>query len=226
MAWVAIGVASAVAPAIYKGIKGISQSNQANNMHPINPGYRVNQSVIDNARTLSDQYGNYQLPGYSQMAGNINTNFQDAFDSGKQGATSGADIMDLATRVAYGKNQAFNQLGEENAQGKQSLLGSYLNANAAAGQEYQNKNAYDRDQYNAQLKEKAALTQAGAQNEFGAIDQLASVGSKFAFSAAKKNGTDTIGMDNTNNDQISDAYKKWFDFSTRNGSGSMIGPTN
>lgn len=160
-------------------------------MHPVNPGYQMNQGVIDNAKTLSDQYGNYQLPGYSQRAGAINSGFQSAFDTGKQGATSGGDILDLATRMAYGKNQAFNQLGEENSQGKQSMLGAYLDANARAGQEFTNKNAYDRDQYAGQLKEKAALTQAGAENTYGAVDQLAGAAGKFAFSQVGDNADDT-----------------------------------
>lgn len=180
MAWVSIAVAAA--PIVYKGIKGISQSSKANGLNPINPGYQMNQGVIDNARTLSDYYGNYQLPGYSQMENGIDNNFQNAFSAGVQGATSGADVMDLATRMAYGKNQAFNQLGVQNAQGKQSALSAYLNANAAAGQEYVNKNAYDRDMYQGQVREKAALTQAGAENTYGAIDQLAGLGAKYGFS--------------------------------------------
>lgn len=192
MAWVAVaGAAISAAPAIYKGITGMSQSSQGRNMHPINPGYQVNQGVIDNAKTLSDAYGNYTIPGYSQISSNINNNFQNAFDSGVQGASSGADIMDMAARMAYGKNQAFNQLGEENARGKQSMLGAYLDTNAAAGREYVNKNAYDRDQYGQMIKAKAALVQAGAENTFGAVDQLAGITSKYAFSKVPKKTVDT-----------------------------------
>lgn len=212
MAWIAVvGAAVSAAPAIYKGIKGISQTNKANGMNPVNPGYQVNQGVINNAKTLSDEYGNYSLPGYSQDVNNINKTFQGAFDQGKQGATSGADVLDLATRMAYGKNEAFNQLGQENAQGKQSMLGAYLSANAAAGQEYTNKNAYDRDQYNAQLKQKAALTQAGAENTYGAIDQLAGAAGKYAFSQAG-DGSDTSDGTKTGigNAATRAAYNKYY----------------
>lgn len=180
MAWV--GVAIAGSAAIYKGVTGAIQSAKANKMNPINPGYQVNQGVIDNARTLGDQYNNYQLPGYGAIAGNINTNFSNAFNEGAKGASSGNDILGLATKIAYGKNQAFNQLGEENAQGKQSMLADYLNANTAAGQEGVNKNTYDRQQYEQQLRQKAALTQAGAQNTYGAVDQLAGIAAKYDFS--------------------------------------------
>lgn len=212
MAWIALAVTAA--PAIYKGIKGISQSNKANNMNPINPGYQINQQVIDNAKTLSDQYGNYQLPGYTQMANGINNNFQNAFGAGVQGATSGADIMDLATKIAYGKNQAYNQLGEENAAGKQQALGSYLDANAQAGQEYVNKNAYDRDLYSGQLKEKAALTQAGAANTYGAIDQIAGIAGKYGFSKlgakpATDDGTVDLSTTPGNIDAVTKSFNKW-----------------
>lgn len=198
MAWIAVaGTVISAAPAVYKAIKGIGQTNAANRMHPVNPGYQMNQGVIDNAKTLSDQYGNYQLPGYSQDVNNINSTGQNEFANGVQGATSGADVLDLAVKTAYAKNQAFNRLGQENAQGKQSMLGAYLDANAAAGQQYVEKNAYDRDQYNAALKQKAALTQAGAENTYGAVDQLAGLASKYTFSKGRKvTGVDSTGTGN------------------------------
>lgn len=162
-----------LAAAGYKTFKGLQQSSEANAMHPTNPGYEMNRGVLSNAKTLSDNYGNYQLPGYSLMKSNIDSNYGSAFHNGVQGATSGGDVLDLATKMAYGKNQALNQLGIQSAQGKQAAFGDYLNGQAAAGQEYQNKNLYDRGQYDAALKQKAALTQAGATNTYGGIDQLA-----------------------------------------------------
>lgn len=200
-----LGGALSIGPAIFKGIKGISQINQSNAMHPNNPGYQMNQGVIDNAKTLSDQYGNYLLPGYSQAKSNIDNTFQNAFSSGVQGATSGGDVLDLATRMAYGKNNAYNNLDIQNAQGKQSALASYLQGNAAAGQEYVNKNAYDRDIYQGQLREKAALKQAGEANLFGGIDQAAGAGSKLLFSQ-NNNGDDS----NSSGGGVSAAYNKYY----------------
>lgn len=185
MAWALVaGAAISGGVAAYKGIKGAQQTREANDLARQNPGFRVNQNVIDNAKTLSDYYGNYQLPGYGQLAGNINSSYASAFGNGVKGASSSNDILDLATKMAYGKNQAFNQLGVQNAQGKQSAMDASLNANVAAGQQYQDQNAYDRDQYQQQLRQKAALTQAGAENTYGAIDQIAGAAGKFAFSQA------------------------------------------
>jgi len=177
-----VGTVVSAGAAAYKGIQGADQQAQANRLKPMNPGYQVNYGVLDNARTLSQQYGNYQLPGYSAVQGNINTNFSNAFNNGARGATSGNDILGLATKMAYGKNEANNQLAVQGAQGKQSILGEYLNGNASAGQQYQNQNEWERQQYDQALREKAALTQAGATNTYGAIDSLSALGAKYAFS--------------------------------------------
>lgn len=226
MSWIAVGIGAAVLPSVYKGIKGISQSAQANKINPTNPGFAMNYGVLDNAKTLSDQYGNYQLPGYASMQGNINTNYSSAFAGGVKGATSGNDILNLATRMAYGKNEAENQLGVESAQGKQGILGQYLNANAAAGQQFVDKNAYDRQMYEEQLRQKAALTQAGATNTYGAIDQLSGLASKYAFGAAAKNGTDTSGYTSSGPSSLSSGgtsginppgYASWVDLSNSGG---------
>lgn len=202
MSFAIAGGAVALGAAAYKGYKGIQQTNAANKIKPVDPGYQVNQRLIDGAKTLSDQYGNYTLPGYSTMQSGINRNFQNAFDSGVQGATSGGDVLDLATKMAYGKNQVNNQLGMQAAQGKQSALGAFLNANANAGQEFQNQNAYERDMYQGKLREKAALTQAGATNTFSAADQIAGVGSKYLLNqtnTAKTAGLGGGGADPTYN---------------------------
>jgi len=211
MAWflVSSALVSAV-PAIYKGITGIGQTNQANRMHPVDPGYQMNRGVIDNAKTLSDYYGNYQLPGYSKMVNNIGSNYQSAFENGIQGASSGGDVLDLASKMAFGKNQALNQLGIQNAQGKQAALGDYLQANAAAGQQYQDKNAYERDQYDKMVRAKAALTQAGAQNTYGAIDQLSGTAGKLITKYGGGSSDDKTAVDGGIDKNATATYNKYF----------------
>lgn len=168
-----------LAPSLFKLFSGASQKKQANAINPVNPGYQVNQNIIDNANILKNRYLNYTLPGYGQAQDNINRGYQYAFSKGVQGASSGGDVADLAAKLAYGKNVAQNQLEAQNAQGKEGALMPYIDASAAAGQQYQQKNAYDIDQYNQQLKQKAALTQAGNTNEYNALDSGASVLSSY-----------------------------------------------
>lgn len=172
---IAGGALIGLAPSLFKLFSGASQKNQANQIQPYNPGYQINNQVLDNARILGDRYNNYTLPGYTQAQGNINNTYQNAYSQGVQGATSGADVADLAAKLAYGKNVAQQNLTAANAQGKDAALQPYLEANAAAGQQFQNKNEYDNQQYQQQLRQKAALIQAGNTNEYNALDTGASV---------------------------------------------------
>lgn len=176
MALPLLGAAVGLAPSIYKLISGIGQKRAANRINPTNPGFTMNSGVIDNARVLGERAGNYSMPGYSSAVGNIGASTAGAFDSGVQGASSSGDVLDLATKLAYGQQQSLNNLATQNAMGADQALMQSLDANAAAGDQYQQKNAYDRDQYDRQLREKAALTQAANQNIYGGIDTAATIG--------------------------------------------------
>ncbi len=170
-----LGTAASLIPAIYKTVSGIGQARRGKNMNPVNPGFQMNSGIIDNARILGDRYSNYQMPGYNQAQNNIQTNFASSFNQGVQGASSGGDVLDLASKLNYGQNQATNQLAVQNAQVKDQALMQSLNANAQAGQQYQDRNAYDRSIYQGQLNEKAALIQGGNENIYGGLDQIGSV---------------------------------------------------
>lgn len=173
----AIGIGLGLVPSLFKAVSGIGQINKANSMNPIDPGYTMNQGIIDNARALEERAGNYSMPGYGNAVNQIGSATAGAFDAGVQGASSGGDVLDLATKLAYGQQQQLNNLAVQNAAGADQALIQSLGANAAAGQQYQDKNAYARDLYQGQLREKAALTQAGNENLYGAIDQGATIGS-------------------------------------------------
>lgn len=163
-------------PSLFKTISGFNQTSRANKINPIDPGYAVNNAVIDNARTLSNRASNFSIAGYGNAVNNINSSANNAFNSGVAGASSGGDVLDLASKIAYGQGQNLNQLAVANAQGADNALLQSLNANAQAGQEYQNRNAYDRQMYQQKLREKAALTQAGNENIYGGLDTAATVG--------------------------------------------------
>lgn len=172
----ALGIGVGLVPSLFKLFSGIGQKNRANKINPVNPSYQINTGVIDNARQLQDRAGNYQMAGYNNAVSQIGGATANAFNQGIQGATSSGDILDLATKLAYGQSQQLNNLAVQNAQGADQALLQSLNANAQAGQEYQNKNAYDRDIYQQQLREKAGLTQAANENIYGGIDTAVTIG--------------------------------------------------
>jgi hypothetical protein len=118
------GAAASAIPSIFGAIRGIGQRRQARRIraNAVDPGYEMNSGVMQNADILQNRYNNYTLPGYSMQMDNIGNNAANAFNSGLQGATSGGDVLDLATKIAYGTGQQQNQLVLQNAQGKDAAL--------------------------------------------------------------------------------------------------------
>lgn len=178
-----IGAAAAVIPSIFAGIEGIGQRRQAKRIraNAVDPGYQMNQGILQNRDILQNRYNNYQIPGYNQALNNINASSASAFNSGVQGASSSGDVLDLATRIAYGTGQQKTQLDLQNAQGKQGAMFDYLGANQQAGAEQQNVNAYARQKYQQQLADAAALYNAGGQNENSAVQGVSSIGTSLTM---------------------------------------------
>ncbi len=170
-------IAGAVIPSIFSAINGIGQRRQAKRIraNAVDPGFMMNQGVLQNADTLQNHYNNYQIPGYNQALNNINASGATAFSSGLQGASSSGDVLDLATRIAYGTGQQYRGLAQQNAQGKEGALQDYLGANVAAGDQQQQANAYQRQKYQQQLAEAAALYNAGDQNVNSGITGASSI---------------------------------------------------
>lgn len=168
-----IGAGVSLLPEVFKLFSGRKQIREANKINPISPGFQANNNLIDNARLLEQRYSNYQMPGYGQAVNNIGASAASAYSAGERGATSSGDLLNLVTNVQAGQNQSLNQLAGQNAQGSDQALNQYLGANAQAGNEAVRKNMYDLDIYNQELRRKAALLQAGNENQYGAVDGLA-----------------------------------------------------
>jgi len=163
-------------PSLFKGISSIIQGNKARSINPQDPGFQMNQGVIDNATELERRASNYNMPNYSRSMSDIGSTYSGAFSRGVEGASSSGDVLDLATKIAYGQASAQNDLNARNAQGADNAYMRSLQANAQAGQQYQDKNAYDRDIYQQQLRERAGLVQASNENAYGAINDASVAG--------------------------------------------------
>lgn len=168
-------------PSIFNAIRGGKQRREAQRLREsaVDPGYQMNQGVIDAARRLEDRAVNYKIPGYTRALENINKSYGNAFSQGVQGASSGGDVLDLASKLAYGQGQSMNDLAIQNAQGAERATGQAIDASIAAGQEGVNKNAYDRSRYQQQLAEAAALYNAGETNVANALGDVGSVATSY-----------------------------------------------
>jgi len=185
--------ATAAIPSIFGAIRSVGQRRQAKRIraNAVDPGYEMNSGVMQNRDILENRYNNYTMPGLSAQMNNIGTNAATAFNNGVQGASSGTDVLDLATKIAYGTGQQQNQLMVQNAQGKDAALSGFLGANVAAGQERQDANAYKRQQYQAQLAEAAALYGASDQNFNNAATGISSIGTSLLMNGKSKTPSKT-----------------------------------
>lgn len=171
IAGTAIGAGLGLTLGAAKYFMGSAQRKAANAIKPIDPGFQLNNEVIDNARITGEQYSNYELPGYQQLLSNIKNSGASSFVNSERGATSSADVLDAANKGNQVQQQQINQLGVETAQGKSSALTQYLAAKAASGAEYQKKNEYDQMRYDQQLNLKYQLQNNATANQFSAADQ-------------------------------------------------------
>lgn len=194
--------AISLVPSLFKGITGLFQKNKAKDINPINPGYTVNQSVIDNATNLTNRANNYTIPNYGAAMNNITSSGATAFNRGVQGATNSGDVLDLATRIAYGQNSAVNDLASQNALGAERAYMQAIQAQNQAGEEYQAKNAWDREQYMQQLREKAALEQSGTTNIYGALDSASGVASNALMNGLSGASSNTSSVNVNPQDSI------------------------
>lgn len=167
----AAGMALSLAPTVAKWFTGRSQRRQAQNMNIQNPGFVMNNELIDNARILGDRYSNYNLPGLGNMRDNVRSGYATAFSRGVEGATSGGDVLDLATSLGGAEAESMQEIDGMNAQGRDQALMQYLNANSAAGNEPVRKNIYELEEYQRKIHERAALDQSGAMNQYGALTE-------------------------------------------------------
>lgn len=163
MSLLALAIPS-IASAALNYIQGRRQTNRARDINPVDPG--PNQALEDNARMTGDIYGNYVMPGYAQAEQNIDNAASAAYNTALQGATSSGDILDAASRIAYGTQQSLGNLAAQNATGREQALSRYLSANAAAGTDQTN---WARQEYLRDVDRQAQLENAGMLNQNNAI---------------------------------------------------------
>lgn len=186
-------IALSAIPALGKLFGSGKQKRQAEELAASNnfTPYQLPNEVLQATEMLGNQYRN-GMPGMTAAADNIAANASSAFNTGIQGATSGGDVLDLATKVQYGQNQATNALNAEALQFKQNALGDYTNQlrNQAAyrDKEFQYNVA---DPFNRKANAAAGMYGASQVNKNSALDALttSALAGATAYSNYKKSGS-------------------------------------
>lgn len=173
MSWAAVVVGGiSLGSAAFSASKGKQQMDRARIMESQNPGYQGNPNLEENVNLLRNRFTNYRLPGYSRAVNNIDRAGEMAYRSVLQGASSSSDIIDGATRIAYGSQSAINNLNMQQAQGENQALIQYVTANAQAGQELANANAWQREQFLRNEQNRANLMNSGMANQANAFQSV------------------------------------------------------
>lgn len=180
----------------YKAIDGANQKSKANQLAknniftPEEMPYEVGLGTDLAARNYTNG-----MPGTSNARNDINRNAATSFYRGSQGATSGGDILDLATRIGQGSNAATNQLGAQEAQYKSGALGEYEGAlgNQAQWRDRLYKNNVLQP-YMRTANLAASMYGAGQQNMYSGLDDIGSAAVGYAKgSAGNDKSTPTSG---------------------------------
>lgn len=184
MSYVLAGAAVVSAGAgVYKTVKGAQQASAAkklaeqNQFVPEQLPYEVGLGTDLAARNYTNR-----MPGYGNAVNNINRNAASQFYRGSQGATSGADLLDLATRIGGGTNSATNQLNQQEAEYHQQALGGY--ESALSNQANWQRQLYNNNTLQPYLRTAnlaASMYGAGQQNIYSGLDDIGST----AIGAAK-----------------------------------------
>lgn len=174
-----VSAVAGLAPLAYQLFTAGKQKREAEKARLMDPGYAMNNEVIRNADRTTNTYNNYALPGKNELGQQIDQNYATSVGAVTQGAQSSNDILEAAISSMYGANEADTNVATMEAQGKMSMLDKVLSSRAMAGQEYQNKNAYDRDMYQKSVESAAALKEAGSRNTMGALTSVSTLGNAF-----------------------------------------------
>lgn len=158
--------------AIYKGIQGIRQNKMAKKIRPQQTTYETSPYAQANLGLAQQLYGG-RMPGATAQEQNIMAGQANALSGINRNATSSAQALALAAGVQGGTNQAFANLGQQEAQSKFQTAGMLNQANQ--GMIGEGNKIYN-DQlrkYQEDVAAKAALRNAGMNNISGAFADMA-----------------------------------------------------
>lgn len=193
----AAGAVSSLIGGIFKGIQGHKQQKMANAIHPVNAVYHVSPYAQNQLSTVQ-QMMNGRMAGAGAEEQNIQGNFANSMGGVQRNSTSGAQSLAMLAGLNGNANQAYSQLGQQEAMNKQNMLGYLSSANQ--GMTDENQKVYN-DQlrnYNNDLQAKNALQNAAWNNKGGMIDsfqnalvQAGNMGQNGAFSGGGGGGNPT-----------------------------------
>ena len=149
----------------------VEQMFDSNQIKPQYTPYQISDAAKQRLG-LAQQMYNGRMAGAVNQEQNIANNQANTIANAARGASNGAQLLSLAGSAQGQSNQAYNNLAMQEAQNKaqmaQNLNGALDNMSQEEYKVYQDK----LNQYQTQMQQKSALTNAGLTNGFNALNGL------------------------------------------------------
>lgn len=214
-----IPLAAAAAPAIYQGVKGLSQKNQAKKLKESN---FVPPELLMNRDLAMQQAYSRRAPGQARAEENVRRNLATTISAGQRSFGGDANKIAAITAGANAQaNDATARIADSGAQFSENAFARLAGTNTQiAAQRRQNRN-----EFNAA---KAELIAAGDQNIFNSISNLSTLGLMAAGTGTGKGAkfaSGTLSMQNPWMDMYQDpATGVWQQPSQMSGPSYRVAP--
>jgi hypothetical protein len=170
--FMAAGAITSGLGALGKVFAGIKQNKLANKINPFYQQYQENPLAKENLAVNKNMfYG--RMPGAQKAESNIMQAQSNQLASAQRGATDASQLLAVGAGLQGGTNEAFSNLAAAEGQSKAGLLTNLGQAYRGAISE--GDKAYESmlQKYQMDSQAKSALRNAGQQNIFGGIGDIA-----------------------------------------------------
>jgi hypothetical protein len=170
----AIGAGLSAIGAVGKFLSGRKQAKEAKKINPIFNQYKTNPLANQQLALAKNMFGG-RMAGAQNLEQNIFSNQANTLDSVSRNATDASQALAAAAGVQGQTNDNLAGIQTMEAQNKYNMLGNLNNAYAQLIGEGDKEYNSMFQKYQMDASRKDALMGAGAQNQYGAVNDIGSM---------------------------------------------------
>jgi hypothetical protein len=174
-----IPAAIAAGNMIGKFISGAKQTKEAKSINPIWKQYQQNPLAKQQLATAQNMFQG-RMAGAPQLQNNIFSSQANTLDAVNRNATDSSQALALAAGAQGQTNESLQDLQTKEMQNKAMMLQNLNQAYGTNIREGDKEYESILEKYGMDVQRKDALRSSGAQNKYGAVSDLASMGFSLA----------------------------------------------
>ena len=172
-----VGAGIAAIPELYKVFQGFQQKRKAKGLAQARPEYQIPQAQTEALNTLRAGALDPRVPGETAAREGLGASTQRGIEAIQQSGSSPAEIIAGISNMASQEQQGLNQIGIQGAQSREQRRRDLVGGLGQQAQYEQAQQQYNTlDPYAQDMQAKAALEEGSAQNIFGGVKGLSSLG--------------------------------------------------